>query len=127
MDQAEDRTNLTAVWRMADLITPMALRVAATLRIADRIAEGHTELDDLAARAGANPDALRRLLRYLTARGVFAEPAPDSFALEEPAAILLDAHPSGTRAWLDLEGFGGRMDLAFAELLPTVLRAPAVA
>ena len=36
MDQAEDRTNLTAVWRMADLITPMALRVAATLRIADR-------------------------------------------------------------------------------------------
>ena len=28
------------LWAMADLVTPMALRVAATLRVADHIADG---------------------------------------------------------------------------------------
>ncbi|MCU0681562.1 MAG: methyltransferase domain-containing protein [Polyangiaceae bacterium] len=116
------RREITAgdLWRMLDLITPMALRVAATLRLADLIREGHGALGELAARAGADADTLGRLLRYLSARGVFAEPSPGHFALTERAEFLTDEHPSGLRRWVDLEGFGGRMDLSFFELLATV-------
>lgn len=58
----------------------MAIRVAATLRLADRIAAGTTTLTALAA-AAADPDAPGRLLRYLAARDVFTEPEPGRFAL----------------------------------------------
>jgi hypothetical protein len=50
------------LYGLADLITPMAIRVAATLRLADRIAAGTTTLIDFAANTGADPDALGRLL-----------------------------------------------------------------
>ncbi|HWM84324.1 MAG TPA: methyltransferase [Kofleriaceae bacterium] len=113
-------TDLTRLWQMLDLITPMALRVAATLRIADHIQAGHDRMPDLAARTGADPDALARLLRYLVAHGVFTEPEPGRFGLDDLAELLLDSHPRASRRWLDLEGFGGRMDLAFFELLATV-------
>jgi len=121
MMRPENRpVDIAELWRMLDLITPMALRVAATLRIADLIAEGHTELTELSARAGVHSDALSRLLRYLIVRGVFTEPSPNKFALNDLAALLLDEHPSASRRWMDLEGFGGRMDLAFFDLLTTV-------
>jgi len=113
-------TTVTNLWRMLDVITPMALRVAATLRLSDLIQAGHGDIADLAARAGADRDALARLLRHLAARGVYVEAAPGRFELTELAACLLDDHPSGSREWLDLEGFGGRMDLAFFDLLATV-------
>ena len=112
--------DISELWQKLDLITPMALRVAATLRIADLIAAGHNDLGELAARAGVHNDALGRLLRYLIVRGIFAEASPNTFALNDWAAMLLDEHPSATRHWLDLEGFGGRMDLAFYDLLATV-------
>lgn len=35
-----------------DLVTPMALRVAATLRLADLLADGPVEVDTLAERSG---------------------------------------------------------------------------
>ncbi len=105
---------------LADLITPMALRVAATLRVADRIAAGTTTLNELAAEIDADPDALARLLRYLAARGVFAEPEPGRFALTGCAEPLRDDHPGQTRAWLDLAGPIGRADLAFGALLDVV-------
>ncbi|QNP74797.1 methyltransferase [Streptomyces roseirectus] len=114
---APARVDLTA---LADLVTPWAIRVAATLRLADRIAAGHTRLPGLARAAGADADALRRLLRVLTGRGVFAEPAPDTYALTPAAELLRDSGPFGLRAWFDLDGMGGRMDQAFGGLLHTV-------
>lgn len=103
-----------------DLTAPMALRVAATLRLADLIAEGASDVDTLAVRAGCDPDALARTLRLLVVRGVFSEPETGRFALNELAELLRTEHPGGMRTWLDLDGFGGRMDLAFTELLHTV-------
>ncbi|MGH8877232.1 MAG: methyltransferase [Stackebrandtia sp.] len=114
------RSRLMQLWDMLDLITPMAIRVAGTLRVADHIQEGRDSLPQLAAATGAHPDALRRLLRYLVARDVFTEPEPDRFGLTGLSELLTDGHPAASRGWMDLEGFGGRMDLAFFQLLETV-------
>ena len=83
---------------------PWAVRVAATLRLADLVTDGGTELAELACRAGADPDALGRVLRYLVARGVFDEPKPGVFAVNDAARWLRDEHPARLRRWLDLEG-----------------------
>ena len=101
-------------------MTPMALRVAATLRLADHIGDSPRAAEEIAARAGADRDAVVRLLRFLAVRGIFTEPAPGCFGVNEIAAVLRDDHPSGTRRWIDLTGFGGEMDRAVFELLDTV-------
>jgi len=108
------------LWTKLDLITPMAVRAVATLRVADLIAAGHDQLPDLATKAGVDAGALGRLLRYLIARDIFSEPSPGRFALNDLAEVLLDDHATATRGWLDLDGFGGRMDLAFFDLLDVV-------
>ncbi|MGS2647112.1 methyltransferase [Streptosporangium sp. LJ11] len=114
---------LTA-WRaltpLMDLVTPMALRVAVTLRLPDLVDEDGSDIDDLAARAGADPDALGRLLRHLVCHDVFVEPRPGTFAANGTAVLLRRDHPSAMWRWLDLDGFGGRMDLAFTGLADTV-------
>jgi hypothetical protein len=117
---------VTAAWQLLgplmDLVTPMALRVAATLRLADFMPDDGTgegaDLGDLAERAGADPDALARMLRHLVQHGVFTEPRPAQFAANEAAALLRAGQPGAV--WLDLDGFGGRMDLAFTALTHTV-------
>src|SRR4051794_36394246 len=48
------------LWAAADLVTPMAIRVAATLRLADHIAAGTGTAVALAAAVDADPDALAR-------------------------------------------------------------------
>ncbi len=108
------------LYGLSDLITPMAIRVAATLRLADRIAAGTTTPTELAADVDVDPDALGRLLRYLAARGVFAEPEPGRFALTGSAEPLRDDHPDQIRARLDLTSALGRADLAFGALLDVV-------
>ena len=96
------------------------MRVAATLRLADLVGDGGSGLDDLAAHADADPDALGCLLRFLVARGVFEERAPGVFAVNDAARWLREDHPGRLRRWLDLEGAGGAMDRAYAGLLGTV-------
>ena len=107
---------------LMDLVTPMALRVAATLRLADFMPDDGTgdgaAISDLAERAGADPEALARMLRHLVAHGVFTEPRPGRFAANQTAAMLRTGEPG--LMWLDLDGFGGRMDLAFTGLAHTV-------
>jgi hypothetical protein len=97
-----------------------AVRAAATLRLADLIASGVTHLEELAAQANVDADALRRLLRYLISRGVFAEPAPGNYILTGTALLLQDTHPQRLRAWLDQEGVGGKIDLAWSGLLESI-------
>jgi ubiquinone/menaquinone biosynthesis C-methylase UbiE len=104
---------------MSDLIPPMALRAAATLRLADLLASGPVDLRTLADKSGADEQALGRLMRYLVARGIFAAD-DNAYGLGESGRWLLDDAPGGLRRWLDLDGFGGHMDRAFIELLGTV-------
>jgi hypothetical protein len=65
-----------------------ALHVAATLGLADRIAEQPQRADELAEAVGANADALYRLLRVLAAEGVFAEREDGAFEMTDLAQFM---------------------------------------
>ncbi len=110
----KESANLEA---LTDLCTPWCVHVAATLRIADHIAAGIDRIGPLAAAAGCDPYALHRMLTYLVGKGVFEEPTPGRFALNQAARGLLDP---GLRLGLDLEGIGGRMAHAWGTLLSYV-------
>ena len=116
------RRSQVDIWALSDLCTPWCVHVVATLRIADHIATGITQIDDLAAASGSDSDSLHRVLRHLVGQGVFEEPAPGRFALNQPAHGLLD---SATRPGLDLGGIGGRMAYAWGSLLGAVPCGPA--
>lgn len=104
------------LWAAADLVTPMAIRVAATLKLADHIALGARTAAALAEVVGADPDALRRLLDHLVAVQVLTE----DYGLTPLGERLRDDHPDGMRAWLDMENSVGRAELSFVHLLHTV-------
>jgi hypothetical protein len=102
---------------LSDLCTPWCLRVAATLRIADHIAAGIADLDGLSAAAGCDAPALHQVLGHLVGKGVFREPEPGQFALNNAARGLLDPTQ---RLALDLDDFGGRLAHAWGTLLTYV-------
>jgi hypothetical protein len=89
------------------------------LRIAGHIAAGTTAIDKLAAASGADADSLHRVLRHLVSKGVFEEPEPGQFALNEIARSLLD----DSSRFLDLDGFGGRMAHVWELCFPRFERA----
>jgi 2,7-dihydroxy-5-methyl-1-naphthoate 7-O-methyltransferase len=114
MASRQDQPDL---WSLSDLCTPWCVHVAVTLRLAERIAAGTAEIAGLAAACGADAGALHRLLRHLVGKGVFEEPAPGRFALNDAARLLLE---SPAHLGLDLGGIGGRMAYAWGGLLQAV-------
>jgi 2,7-dihydroxy-5-methyl-1-naphthoate 7-O-methyltransferase len=106
-----------SLWELSDLSTPWCVHVAATLHIAEHIAGGIDQIDDLARAANCNAVALHQVLGHLVGKGVFEEITPGRFALNEPARDLLDP---ATRLGLDLDGIGGRMAYAWGTLLSYV-------
>ncbi|MFI6866178.1 methyltransferase [Nocardia sp. NPDC050406] len=103
---------------LTDLMTPMAVRVAATLRIADHIDAGIDDPERLATATGADARALVRLMRFLVVRNVFEEPKPGHYALTPVSRRLRTGTP--LQAWLDLEGAGARMELSYTDLLYSI-------
>lgn len=115
-----DEEAATLVSAALDLMTPYAVRAAATLRLADLAAPGGSTAADLAGACGADPDALERMLRYLSSRGIFEEVAPGVFAVNRVAALLSPNHPWGMHELLDLDGPHGRIAAAQHRLLDAV-------
>ncbi|WP_232663150.1 acetylserotonin O-methyltransferase [Pseudonocardia sp. TRM90224] len=64
-----------------------AIKVAAELRLPDRLAAGVGTVDRLALATGADADSLARLLRYLATLGVVRRSGP-GFGLTEIGALL---------------------------------------
>lgn len=95
---------------MTDVITPWAVRAAVTLDLPDLITDQPISADELALLTGTDRDALNRLLRYLSCREVFQIGPDGRFTTSDLSALLRRDHPSGRRAWLDLDGMGGRND-----------------
>jgi 2,7-dihydroxy-5-methyl-1-naphthoate 7-O-methyltransferase len=108
------------LWAMADLFTPMALRVAATLRLADHVAAGADSVPALVERTGSDPDALRRLVDHLVTVGVLQRRGIGALALTDLGEQLREGHPGHGRAWLDIEGLVGRAELSALRLLDTL-------
>jgi hypothetical protein len=104
------------LWALSDLCTPWCIRVVVTLRIAEHIDSGISDIDALAAATSSNVDALHSVLSYLVTRGVFVEEPLGRFALNDAARGLLEGG-----AFLMLDGIGGRMSNAWSTL-PTYVR-----
>ncbi|WP_309239799.1 hypothetical protein [Actinomadura sp. J1-007] len=105
---------------MADVMTPMAIRVAATLGVADRIAAGTRTAPELAKETGAHAEALDRVMRHLAAVGVLVRDASGRYEVSEKGGPLRSDHPGSIRPFLDIDGAMGRGDVAFANLLHSV-------
>ncbi|KUN78846.1 methyltransferase [Streptomyces bungoensis] len=108
------------VWAAADLLTPMAVRVAATLRLADHIAAGTQTTEALAKAVDANQDVLGRLLDHLVTAGVLSSTGPAGYDLTAMGRHLCEGEPEGMRAILDIEGALGHAELSLVHLLHTV-------
>ncbi len=93
-----------------------AVCLAARLRIADHIAEGRVQTEELASTLGARPESLRRFLKNLASHGLIVETAEDRWRLSETGELLrgdvagsvrdlaaLFDMPAHAAAWLNLD------------------------
>ena len=87
------------LWSLADLQTPWCVHVVATLRVADFIAAGVCDVESLAKVTKSDRDALHSVLTHLASKGVFEEPAPGEFALNDTARGLLSQGPDWASTW----------------------------
>ena len=104
-----------------NFVSRLAVEVAATLGVIDRILAGVTDIGALASACEVNLDALTRLLRLLEARG-FVRLTGEEFVQVTPVGLFLaDSGPLSWRARLDQGGMGRRMDEAvFHGLLSSI-------
>ncbi|WP_086667239.1 methyltransferase [Lentzea kentuckyensis] len=104
--------------RMSGLVTPMALRVAVTLGLPDRLrAEAPVAL--LATELDVNPTALELLLGHLTTLGV-VERTGNGYRTTEFGALLGEDAGNGLHNLLHHDTAAGRADLAFVDLIHSV-------
>ncbi|MFN0094593.1 MAG: methyltransferase [Dehalococcoidia bacterium] len=121
MTRADAPDSATSLAARADLTLPMAIRVAATLRLADHLAERPRTTASLASVARCNASALVSLLGRLRDAGI-VEARDAGWSLTEHGEALRSDHPSGLRDRLAIDGPLGRADLAAVELLDAVRR-----
>jgi hypothetical protein len=96
-----------------------ALYIAARLSIADHLSGGPRSADELAAATATHAPSLRRVLRLLVSKGVFAEGADGAFALTPLSEWLRSGMPSSFRSAALL--FTGPLEwTAWGDLLHTV-------
>ncbi len=92
------------IWTLTNAVVPArCLQLAADLGVADHIADAPVPVDELAARCGADPDALERVLRLLAAYGIFAH-RPEGYGHTEASRLLRSDHPLSMRAFPRMMG-----------------------
>jgi hypothetical protein len=114
------RENAATLLRLVNgYYVSQAIHVAATLGIADLLADGTRTSDELANEAGADPDTLYRLLRALASVGVFHEGDDRAFSLTPLGELLRSDVPGSLHGWA---AYAGRPYFwaAWAELLHSV-------
>ncbi len=99
---------------LSDLCTPWSIHVVATLRIANHIAAGVNSINALATAAECDAHVLHCVMAHLVGKGVFEQPEPGRFLLNDASRQLLDP---AVRLGLNLDGIGGRMAHAWSTLL----------
>ena len=81
-----------------------AIRVAATLHLADHLKDGARSANELASLTQSNPDALYRLLRALAAVGVFREEPDRKFTLTPMGDCLRTNSKTPIGGWAEYVG-----------------------
>jgi hypothetical protein len=106
---------------MADLATPMSIRVAATLSLAEHAGSAGATAEQLASETGTAPPALRCLLDHLVTVGVFDLDAESGrYRPTDLGTQMTEDSPEGVKPLLDINSAGGRAELAFVDLLGTI-------
>ncbi|RAS62527.1 O-methyltransferase [Lentzea atacamensis] len=100
--------------RMSGLVTPMALRVAVTLGLPDRLRAGPASPDLLATELDVNPRALELLLGHLVTLGI-VERAGTGYRTTEFGEHLCADADNGLHNLLRQDTAAGRADLAFVD------------
>jgi hypothetical protein len=77
-----------------------AIHVAAELGIADHLTESSIALDEIAKETNTDATCLKRLLRFLSAYGIFVETSPGLFCNTPLSSVLRSDHPNSVRAGL---------------------------
>ncbi|WP_237774254.1 methyltransferase [Actinosynnema sp. ALI-1.44] len=110
-----------SILAMADLATPMSIRVAATLSLVEHAGSAGATAGQLAAKTGTREPVLRRLLDHLVTIGAFAfDPDSGHYRPTDLGAQMGQDAPQGFKILLDMACAGGRAELAFVDLLETV-------
>lgn len=89
----------------------------AKLGVPDLLDDGPRTADDLAARCGAHPEALQRMLRALAAVGIVDEPGPRTYDLTDAGRLLRS--DSARSARLGAIMYGEEVFRSFAEIMHT--------
>ncbi len=97
-------------WSVIDLVTPVVVRVAATLGLLRRIAEQPLPIPRLAAELALRPDLVRRLLRLLAVRGVVRVGPGDVVEATGVGRLLADGPNGPVVTRLDWTGAAGELD-----------------
>jgi hypothetical protein len=106
---------------MAELATPMSIRVAATLGLVERAGSAGATAEQLAAATGTAAPALRRLLDHLVTIGVFdRDEESGRYRPTDLGGQMSEDAPEGIKPLLDINAAGGRAELGFVELLGTI-------
>jgi hypothetical protein len=100
--------------RIGDLLTPIVVRTASTMGIADQFGQEPVRAEEIAERLSVSVDPLRRLLGALEEAGVVARDEAGAFTLTDVGRVLRRDHPlsmrdafglaiTEIRAWTELE------------------------
>jgi hypothetical protein len=122
------RVSERALRELSDLITPMAIRVAVTLRIPQKISGGGSTAEALAADTNTNTDVLERILLHLVSVGVLTRDYSGLFGLTSVGdQMLIEGDSAANPDFLDLNTVVGRAELSFVHLLDVVQSGHVVA
>ncbi|HKN96874.1 MAG TPA: methyltransferase, partial [Pseudonocardiaceae bacterium] len=105
---------------MARLATPMALRVAVTLGLPDRLFGAAAAADQLAGELDVSPVALDLLLAHLATLGVLERTATGYRTTDYGANLCADADTGLTNTLLHLDSAASRAEMAFVELAHSI-------
>ncbi|WP_439656593.1 methyltransferase [Lentzea sp. HUAS TT2] len=112
-------TDVQRLRQMSGLVTPMALRVAVTLGLPDRLRDRPATAHELAPELEVDPLALDLLLDHLVTLGV-AEPMGAGYRTTPFGALLCVDADNNLNNLLHQDSAAGRADLAFIDLIHSV-------
>jgi SAM-dependent methyltransferase len=90
--------------RLFGMVDTKALDGAVAIGLPDLLVGGARTAEELAAEAGADPDAVERLLRYLVSRGFFERTRQGSYANNAASELLRKDHPWSWQPWVRFFG-----------------------